>query len=1310
MGIFSRKKRDTPLPPPGPSPSGRSTFAPAAATLAFPDGYSDYSPSSPTDSSASAFSHAPNPPRAAPSPRSYNPFRTASSPSIPPTSRTSALPTLYSGEAVGKGDQGSADVAGVPLAGRGGEQENSPNLAPLDRYKVFGGRASSSTVSLPMYGGGRDEATPRMRQMSAMASPVEEEPNHQQEKGMFSRFKIGRPAKQRQGSVSSFRMFDGTGLGIGGGNGAANEGNGFSVVSFRTVSRVHEDPVHRRQAAAISPVSPPLPAVPLDEEASQEQLRSSLDYSVASNSSRDPYPRRPSLNIISGSPSSHAWERAPSPTITADAFRLASARSKSSISLTSVSRDDLTSSLNGGIGPETASRPRFEPQRPSSRTSRRGSSYSDAGSPSILQPPRPSFAVGSQRNDSRESMHSRRSSSNSIGSFMLAGSSPGSQQTSPLNASGSEALATVGSYTTPANASFSRVAPPSQAPSSGATRPAPAKRASSGDSELRLIATYGDSITSSPPCASPIDLPTPPLASSTSSRYDFSSSPSMSSLLPSSARRNSLSPSPSTPTADRLSSAPSFAVQPPTPVSHPTFSAPPSPSSTTSGGATTSRPKRTSSLAPDAVKSALQTMGVGPGAVSQPQQVKPSAKAKALRAPAEARGWVDSSDEEEEEHLSTSAEDDSDDDDDVPLSQIQSRSQTGLSATLKTSTSAGGQAGVATGEIEVLAEPSSPNTSGFALATAPGAALGRRGSNRRSMSTLSFATSLTASQPPHTASLSASAGPSLPSTAARGSSSSLGLPRYQSRSVSNPVVPAISRPYHVSTASSEAGTPALSPVPSPTFPSSALGPISHRARSSSSSASGSGTGSSSSAPLTPQDNSPAVSDLGLKFPSSASSIGGAGKPSVKFDLASLASNSEAHRWNRGRRMSAMSSNSSSLQPPPPIGGGGLGSMQHHRSTPSLPTFATTRAAPAKATPTRASLAGAGGTPGSSLGTTPVHSRAPSTVTGGASTPGTSPSIHAQAGVGGDGSLSAHERMKARHRAEAVQALKIGRDLNNPTGLVPDAEVERLGDDSEDDDEPLANLPAKQAWERGSMLGGAGAGAMGGGSMMSGMGGMDPMMMGMGGMGMGGMPLHMGMGMGGAYSPLAMAPPGVDPYLYASLPPDQKMSLHQRAQQMMVMMQQAALQAHTESDVGSAIGGDGGGSSLNGSRGGGHHLRGSASVGGLNMMNGMRMGGNGGHRQSPSMQSFAGQGGDPYGTLPRGARLPPFAPPYAMSQPFFQHPAAAPQSMYGMPSYAGSMMAFGGGGGGAGSMMGVPTGGQGRAAGKAASTMGTGGRR
>ncbi|BGP14457.1 hypothetical protein JCM10213_004579 [Rhodosporidiobolus nylandii] len=1267
MGLFSRKKqRDA--PPQGPSTSARS---PPAPSLTLPrDTEQQRHPSSPTESTYSSWSRAP-PPTHSPSSRFGNPFRTGSTSAVRPSA-----PPAQPGASRGTSSQSSWDDAGVPL-GAGGNGGDSPNLAPLDRHKLFGGggvgkRASSSTMSLPLMNQTREEEVPRTRQSSAMQPVQEQEAQH--EKSGWSRWKMG---KKRQGSVSSF-----AGLGIGGAGAGGGEDGGFVVTSFRTVSRVHEDPVLRDRTMSPSTASPPLPALPqtapLLETSESESLRNSLDYS-AGPSSRNPYPRRPSLNTLGGSsPSSHAWERAPSPTITAEAFRLASARSKSSVSLASY-RDDLTCTATA-----EHARPRFEPQRPSSRTSRRGSSFSDVGigssSPSPLQPPRPNFAIGQHSNSSSSSLgsHGRRESSSSIANLMLGTNElpvpPASRGIPTAGATSSESLKAAAlcsqasdgrtalgtsPVASPAEPRTTR-SPSSQAQATG--RPAPPKRMSTDDSEMRLIAAYADSITSSPPCASPTELPTSTSASSgLQSRFSFSTP----SLLPRAPAGVDTPRKPSFPsvstatTATRLSAAPSLAVQPPTPVSQPGFS---------SASRASARPKRTSSLAPDAVKAALQTFGVGPGA-----NASASASGKGKRAVG-SRGWADSSDEEEQERLSTSDEEGDSSDDDVPLAQVQSRSQTDLSATLRAvDTKAPKQqrpslaVSQASGDVEVLADGSASSPSGFALATAPsGSTLGRKGSNRRSMSTFSLSTSVTASQ------LASGAAAAVPP--ASPTSSILNRPFHQPRSVSNPTTHTSTPYYAQQPTPPAAGTPppALSPAASPTFPASTS---SSDVRDRSSSSSASGTASTSSAPLTPKDLSPSVSDLGLlPTPSNAT------KPSVKFDAVSLASNGEAQRWNRGRRLSAMSSGSSGLPTPPPVGG-----QQYHRSTPSLPTFAANAARSSAIGAPRPSFLGPPSrTPaGSRFGTTPTHSRPASTLAGGDSTPATSTSVPGDKA----GDKGVYERMKARHKAESLQAVKIGRDLNHPSGLVPEEE-ERL-EDSEDDDEPLANLPAK-AGAGGSMIGGA----MGGGGSM--LGGMGAMQMGM-------QQLQMGMGMGGAYSPLAVAPPGVDPYLYASLPPDQKMSLHQRAQQMMEMMQQAAMQAHTESVIaGSTLGG--GGSMLNGAGGGGQHVRGSMSMGGLDMMAGAGGRSGVGHAQHASMQFGGGMfgGADPYGTLPRGAHLPPFAPPFAMSQPFFQPPA--PQSMYGMPAYAGSAIGFGGGA--PASMMGLPTGPQrGRAGGRASSTIG-----
>ncbi|KAL7340500.1 hypothetical protein BJY59DRAFT_695850 [Rhodotorula toruloides] len=369
------------------------------------------------------------------------------------------------------------------------------------------------------------------------------------------------------------------------------------------------------------------------------------------------------------------------------------------------------------------------------------------------------------------------------------------------------------------------------------------------------------------------------------------------------------------------------------------------------------------------------------------------------------------------------------------------------------------------GELEVLKDATSPVKSLFgpdarraALGVSP---LQRRGSNRRSVSTLSFSTSMTVSQ---------AAAAEAPSTTAPASpTTSTMRPPFQPRSVSNPSTPTI--PPLSALSASAASSATATPVPSPLFATSA--------RDRSSASSGSGTASSSSVPHTPKDNSPNVSDLNFSTAAPAH----VSKPSVKFDLGSTA---DEARWNKGRRMSTQSAlgGGSFLHPP-----SSLGAPFAHRSNPSLPTFA------GFGKPTVASVRDASthGRTASALAPTPA-SRQP------ASNASTS-------GIGSSSSSTAveetvYDRMKARHKAEAIEALKIGRDLNHLSGLVPDRE---RNDDDEDENEPLANLPTKGS-------------ALGGQSTMSGMSGMF---------------MHpMAMGMGGTYSPLAVAPPGVDPYLCA----------------------------------------------------------------------------------------------------------------------------------------------------------------------------------
>lgn len=1058
----------------------------------------------------------------------------------------------------------------------------SPDLASSDRLGVFRGSAgrgaASSTLSLPSFGG-RDAAPPRQRQASAtvMSSVDEHEHPVAQDKAKWWK---RRGNKARQASVSS--TADGAGLGI-----DAGGDSGFVVRSFRTVSRVHEDPVPQPLPPPVPSYVPPLTYAPKPVEARQdepapqpqESLRNSLDFNNNNNNngSRPPssyrYPRRPSLATVGGGPpssSSNAWERAPSPTMTAEAFRF---RSKSTLSLASVT--DLASTND-----EPQQRPRFEPQRPASRTSRRGSSYSDVGGGSILAPPRPSFAVGQHSNSSNSSINSRASSSASLGAAQGPNGLPSPPGGSPVDVrrepevdAGRPATMTkstsgysVSSYTTaqqtqsgasaPGPSSSTRVASPATSPTATSRpleRPAP-KRISTDDSELRLIAAYGDMLNSSPPA---VDSPL---------EFDPADRAGLPYATP---RKVSDGPGPSS-RFSRTSTAPAVAVQPPTPQSAPGFASSSTSTSTSPASRRASmvpRPQRTSSLFNESAQAALAAIGVGaaPSAArtsTAAAAAKSSQRAKGKNTVYPSRGGVGgwASDSSDEERLSTSDEEDDRDgssDDEVPLAHIRSRSQTDLSlppsmqgqtprASFDTGAarSARGAAPDTRGlhrrqssELEILSEAHSPTASSFGKAQSQQSQLGvgagrgplaRKGSNRRSLSTLSFSTSMTASQAATAAAAASESGSgpvavsTAPSSPAVGAAAMRGIlrPPYGTRSVSNPASPTV--PAFPTQAAPPlpltASTPARSPAPSPLFSSAAA-----RDRSSASASASSGSASTSSVPITPKD-SPSASNLGFvttsqqqqQQPGTAAPSVVNVKPSVKFDP--VASQTDAAGWNRGRRLSAITSSSASA-----FGAPGAGAAQQpslaHRATPSMPhlggagsQYAASglgggpqRVPPPARAPASQLRAGPASHAAPSIApaaapAAPPHTRASSTasVSNVASTASSSTAVDD----------SVYDRMKARHKAEALDALRIGRDLNHPSGQVPDREGAAAGGES-DEDEPLANLPTK-----GSVLGGAGGG--GAGSMM---GGVHP---------------QMTMGMGGAFSPLAVAPPGVDPYLCASV--------------------------------------------------------------------------------------------------------------------------------------------------------------------------------
>ncbi|GAA5976428.1 hypothetical protein JCM10908_005497 [Rhodotorula pacifica] len=1230
MGLFTRKKRRDQEPV-------QSFVGPAHAQQGASERGSIASEaSSPSASSSSARPTARGPAKtapSAPSSRFLNTFSSSSSSasqakehSPPPPPPIAKSPHHeYNAQAMsGWNGRNPHDVS----------RPSTEWSAPPDRGQLFSGayeQDQGSVLSLPALATGRPslDVLERQRQTSAGA-PLQAEEEHTKR----SRWRIGRSApKPRQNSSGSMLDHQGQAL-------DTDEGSGFVVKSFRTVSRVHEDPIPIPAPATVDSIlAPPAPVLPTTSQFARpsmdslrydshqhpqhqvESLRPSLDLEAEPVPRSQP--RRPSLATLgNGRPSSQSFgggEREGPGTISAEAFRLASARSKSAISL---------ASLDGQSSPPLeSSRPRFEPQRPQSRMSRRGSNYSDAGS-SILIPPRPSFAIGRHSNGSGSSIDSR-SSSTSNG----PGGSPATPASTLPYETASPASPPLGQSRLSFSSPSRPISPPPSARDGTAAPVRPsAHRMSTGDSELRLIAAYGDMISSSPPQNNDLALP------DEASPADRPPNRSRASFSAESAQRPRLV----TAASDRSSiyeHGPSFAVQPPTPQSR--------------TEEPFNRPKRTSSLQPDSVGKALQAMGVGkPAAAASRGQPANNKKGKALAT----RGWTSDSSEEELERLSTSDEEESDDE--VPLAAIRSRSQTDLTLTAgglrsRTSFETTRTARADSGEVEVLADrmarvPPFASTQQKRLSQAQlgASTLARRGSNRRSVSTLSFSTSMTVSQ---AAATSNAATPILPPSSQR-------VP-YQTRSVSNPsasTLPSFAAAGPTAP-SSGTDTTASSALPSPLLQSTS--------RDRSSASSGSAT-TSSSFPHTPKDRSPAVSTIGLdsrSMQAASKPSGHASKPSVKFDLATAMSTIGEPRTQRLSMLGAAS-----------------------RSTPNLlPGGSTLSLAPPVPSPFAS----------------PKYQRE---FGQSASTVG-APSKPSQETSVPTGTLN--DRLKARHRAEAMKAIQIGRELNDPSGLVPDHEAQEAllgGGDGSDENEPLANLPS-----RGSMIGGMGRGPAGPASMLSGFGGIAG-----GGLPMTGLP---GMGAGGQYSQLAIPPPGVDPYLYASLPPDQKMSLHQRSQQMMAMMQEAAVQAKAESVMG---GGGGGGSTLSG-HGGSRPI---------------------GHSQSMSMGTFdafaaaAGGMGMPYGYPQQHQHpmmmmqqhqhqqhMPPFAPPFAMSQHFFQPQFPQqyqPHQFYGMPAYAGSAIGFSGGHGvgqpAAPSAIGIPSKASGMSAarrpaghGRPASAIGTG---
>lgn len=899
---------------------------------------------------------------------------------------------------------------------------------------------TASTISLPLYD-------------SRNTVPESEA------EGKKSRWNLGRAHKRKPSTVDSFVV-------VGDKDKIPVDDGGFVVKSFRVVSRVQEGPMSSGSHDSLTKTSP------RTSTAAGGSLPPSLATFESSNGSLGPY-RPSSRQALDG-------EQAPSPTISVEAFRLASARSRSTASLTSLG--------SPGTGEEGIERPRFQPRRSSVLFD----SASSVSSAQPLAPPRPTFAGRPlSQTTSRESFSSAKSTQVNSSRVPTSTSSPDF------------------AYTTASEGDHDDCVSKADRPDSELW-----------DEELKLIALYGAS-----------ERP-PAQRASSSSR----SPPPLSGML-----------RPTSPSPKRLSlvSNPSFHVQPASPSNVPSST---SSSTRPEGWGARSPPSWRNSSASFLKSNLSNTRKAGPV-------------------------WDESSDDE----------------DDVPLARLSAikaastsdlRLGNGLNA-LELGPEIAGKASQKT-DLEVLTSGGEQSSSTKREALQSSLGVGRPsstlirgpGTQRRSMSTLSFSTN-----PSFAAPISVNAVPR-------------NAPELGHRTYSSPAAPP-SAAAGFSTHDLLLLAPTSSPSP--------------EQRNSSSSGSTSDSGSYS-LPITPKDQSPAVSTIGLLRPSfSTDKI-------VKFDVQSLSlSNDSERKW---------SNRLSSQQPLP------------KRSSMAISTTAGEEKRTVRNS--QSSL---------SLRTTPLE---PSNADLKSTRRLSSMPLITEKGKPAEGT-AVFERMKARHKAETLKAITIGKDLNGPGDL----------DDLSDDDEtPLSTLPSRSATpqsNRGSTYGLNQMQQQQYYQQQQQQQSFYPPPSTMGG-----------------YSQLASAPPGVDPYLYASLPPDQKLGLHARAQQMMQMMQGFSLQAQAESTIGYGEGSQvsGHGSEAGGAAGGGEY----------GMYGGPQMGFGGTGYGYPQM-NYGG-----YSSMP-GSRLPPFAPSMASSQPFFQQPQAffpnypPPSSNFG--GYASSDVGVTSGSGGVG---------------------------
>lgn len=999
-------------------------------------------------------------------------------------------------------------------------------ISTFSTTTVTSGHSSSSTLKTPR-GGQTQRSVPYLPNPSppTKLSKIVEQKKAVKKKS--SRWLLGFGVSKKSDSTgissgASAKVRDRRGR-----SGAMDEdddGSGFVVKSFRTVSRVYEDPVQFEDP-----------------------------YSrTTSSTMQNGNPRQSSATLLDALPTTTVpdYRRSRSPTISVEAFR------------------QRTKSISSSSICTAPSSPELHYQAVSNNSSERGQTNRYSTASEYLM-------ANSASEDSIYNLPApkpRYPTSSSLDPLKRVST------TSPKPASSPDSFMTAAGYSSGEDKRQARMS----------------KGTSELSEALRVIGLYEASLGSSPPKSSatipPASATTSPATSTSTKRSTDTARPELPRRISEASRRLAAISTPSTTPlrVARKTSTPSLAIVPPSPAP--------------------SLPRLDTAIN-------LHSRSRGDGLLSPASMTTPTSSTTNRQQPI--IDWNDPGDDMESS---------SDEEDDIPLAtlpQAKSKSTSDLSlySTTARNTLSNGRstssdstitrksnptrmASRRESDVEILADfgsptsdhsamvarysramstSESPPTASLLTATTrpvstakPSPAVGvstRRPLERRAVSTLSFSQH----------SSTTTAAPSSPT-------SQVPSPSSGSRSYSNPSTP---RPLATSIATD------LPSRPPQLVESRASRLVQQQRSSTTSSSSGSGSGSGSSQPRTPLDGSPATSTLGVK----------GSEKNVQFNGLDILSANGINAIRRigsqgilmaNQRPQSIQPNSISLAPassqsgqqqrnpqrqsylPPPRPASTVGF--NTGSSNIDPRLRTSSYGNLSATSSNNSRSYATSTTASAFNNPRRGSTvpAPASISVSRSTPALSNSSAAKETTGGE----VYNRMKARHRVESMQAISLGRDLNGD-GLIKGHSA-RPGDDADSDDDddhvPLAAHAARSraGSQAGSVYGSPAASPQYYGSPSSSQFFQQQQT-----------PPPPSV-MGGYSTHLSQAPPGVDPQLYASLPPDQKLSLHHQAEQMLRMMQVNAMRYKAESEAGGSHSGGSQNGSPNGSIKAGYR---SSSLGG-----------------------------------------------------------------------------------------------------------------